>query len=117
MPPEKFRHATAKGATTPSRFRNRSLFLFFAGATLLIISGAPGNSKPRQDRPRQKLAKPRQLDKSIQWRRNPKTGELELVQLAAAAADEDGAPGEGAAPVPPDRRFIIGPLVTRVIPI
>jgi VWFA-related protein len=110
MPPEKFRHSTAKGTAAPSGFRNRSLFLLFTGAALLIILGAAGDSKPRQDHPRQKLAKPRQLDKSIQWRRNPKTGELELVQLAAPAPDED------AAPVPPAPRVIRGP-VTLLVPI
>lgn len=57
----------------------------------------------------QKLAKPRQLDKAIQWRRDPATGELHS-QLPGAAADERSRS------IPPAPHVLVGPA-TRLVPI
>jgi len=82
------------------------VFLFIG--LILLVFGVAGSSKLPQGH-FQKLPKPRQLDKGIQWRRDPATGEL---RMESPTAEGDEIPGA----VPPAPRVLVGP-VTRLVPI
>ncbi len=82
---------------------------------LLVICSLPLFAFHVAEHPRaaqqqtQKLAKPRQLDKGIQWRRDATTGELEIARADAAA-------GAGSGPVEDAPHVLVGPA-TRLVPI
>jgi VWFA-related protein len=74
------------------------LFAFYAEGHLQTVQ-----------RQTQKLAKPRQLDKGIQWQRDAATGELEI-------APPDTVAGAGGSPVAEAPHVLVGPA-TRLVPI
>ncbi len=108
MPPERTRRETEHcGARKyPAHFFPIAMLLL--GAVALLVFSAPARPQATQEHV-QKLSKPRQLDKGIQWRRDPATGELRMESLNTAGEEEGG-------PVPPAPRVLVGP-VTRLVPI
>jgi VWFA-related protein len=118
MPPEKTSLAILKRQSRAHRIRSFSLIALVYSALGFLVFSAAARPHPhlRQQRQLQqhpqKHPKPRQLDKGIQWRRDPATGELSIESSpnAAAAADET------TTAVPAAPSILIGPT-TRLVPI
>src|SRR5277367_3037141 len=83
-----------------------AVFLF--SGLILLVFGVAGSAQSSQEH-LQKLPKPRQLDKGIQWHRDLATGEL---RMESPIPEEDEI--SGAVPAAP--RVLVGP-VTRLVPI
>lgn len=108
MPLESFPRKLEKGEVRLRCAQGFSLSVLLLGGLMLLVFGVAGYSQPPQEHLR-KLPKPRQLDKGIQWRRDPATGELRIESPGSAVDEEGGA-------VPPAPRVLVGP-VTRLVPI
>jgi VWFA-related protein len=105
---ERTSRKTESGEVPLRRALGFRVFVFVIGGLMLLVFGLAGYSQPPQEH-LQKHSKPRQLDKGIQWRRDPATGDLHMESLAVAGDEEGGA-------VPPAPHVLVGP-VTRLVPI
>jgi VWFA-related protein len=112
MPPEETPRAIEESHSRARRLRRFALAALSCIATICFAFTAAAHShqqQPPQDHP-QKHPKPRQLDKGIQWRRDPATGELS-IESSPIASGESTSTSVPAAP-----SILIGPT-TRLVPI